>query len=236
MSPRHTPSTPPLRVRLAALGLTIAAAVFTLAAADGGDRSLEALEAGNAAFLAGDLDRALGVYQRAWSPQRAHPTLIYNLGTTWHHKGDLPQAVLWYRRGDADDPWLQENLWLARRSLGSERLPPAGVVGWLSHRHRILSVLAIACAWSALLALALPRPAPRAALLGAGLGVLLYAGAWAADRWGPQPGVVLEVCDGGATVLPAGTEAWVRRSGDIWRVAGVPDARCGADTVALVHP
>lgn len=198
---------------------------------------LAALTEGNRLFRNGQIEAAAEAYRAGYSPQAVHPTLVYNLGTAYHHLGRLPEAILWYRRaGASDDPWLEENLALARRSLKNQRLPAAGLVGFMTRHGTALRWLGIVLAWAALAALAWPR----LPLWGLGglllLCVGLYGTAVAADRWGPRPAVLLADCRTGAGELPAGTEAWVRRLAD--GSFGVDGAEivCPAETVELIFP
>lgn len=197
-----------------------------------------ALNEGNRLFRSGQLEDAVDAYSRGWAPHAAHPTLVYNLGTTLHHLGRIPEAVLWYRRaGEVEDPWLQDNLFLARRTLGSQSLPVGGVDGLLRKWDRGLRLAAIILSWL-VLAWALARPnAPVWALVAlAAVALALYGTAWTHARWGAKPAVLLADCSTGAGDLPAGTEAWVRPAADgSWRIAASSeDTVCPPDTIALI--
>ena len=197
-----------------------------------------ALNEGNRLFRNGQLERAVEVYRQGWEPENPHPTLVYNLGTALHHLGHLPEAVLWYRRAaDSNDPWLEENLWLARRSLGSQALPPGGVAGTLAGHGALLRWSAVALAWIGLLAFLAWREMPKWLLLTAFLATaVLYGTAWGLEKWGPEPAVLLVDCASPAGELPAGSEAWVKHQGDgAFRVVGT-EATCPPEAVGLVRP
>jgi tetratricopeptide (TPR) repeat protein len=218
---------------------------------------LTALNEGNRLFRNGQIQAAVEVYESGYDPAAPHPTLLYNLGTALHHLDRLPEAILWYRRaaevggavsaedgGDEapvagkGDPWLQENLWLARRSLGSEVLPAGGPLGWIGRHAGALRLTAIVLAWAALLTMiAVPRLPIWGVAATAVLALALYGGALAVDRFGPRPAVVLQDCFTPAGELPAGTEIWVRpAAGGGWRISGSDEAVCEADAVGLVVP
>ena len=197
-----------------------------------------ALSTGNRLFRDGQIEAAIAAYREGYSPSDPHPTLVYNLGAALHHLDRLPEAVLWYRRAAADDPWLEENLWLARRSLGSQLLPAGGALGFLGRHTGALRVAAIVLAWAVLASVIATARVPRRIFLGTVLlAAALYLGAVAIDRWGPRPAVILTDCIAPTGELPAGTEVWVRRSaeGD-WSVSGTADATCPAASVGLVFP
>lgn len=219
---------------IAALALTTIGAVGPGAEQD----PVAALKEGNRLFRNGQLEEAVAAYRSGYSTAMPHPTLAYNLGTTLHHLDRLPEAVLWYRRGgDSGDPWLEENLWLARRSLGSQTLPAAGLLGHLSGHTWWLEMLAVAIGWLSFLGLLLVPRLPWWSLLSAALlASFLYAGAFALHRWGPAPAVLLQDCSTPAGDLPAGTEVWVQRAGDAWRLAGSGDSFCPIDHAELVIP
>lgn len=225
---------------LLAIGGPVAIAQAEIAPEDPAEPATAALVEGNRLFQEGDLEAAAAAYRRGWDAAAPHPTLAYNLGTTLHHLGQLPEAILWYRRaGDADDSWASENLWLARRSLGSQRLPPGGFPGLLVRGEETLRWAGVAVAWIALALLVL-LPRRRAIAAGAGgLALALYLVAWGAHRWGPHPVVVLADCATAAGELPAGTEAWGRRTpGGDWHIAAASEAVCPGSTVepvATVH-
>lgn len=200
---------------------------------------LEALNEGNRLFRNGQLDDALEAYRSGYRPKTPHPTLVYNLATTLHHLDRLPEAILWYRRGaSSEDPWLEENLWLARRGLGSQILPPGGLSGHLAHLSPILRGSAIALAWLSLLGCLAWRSMPLWILpTAASLAILLYACAFGVERWGPRPAVLLTDCSTAAGDLPAGTEAWVTPVvNGSWKISGVEGASCSGESLELVFP
>lgn len=229
---------PPARRALAGLAVLVLGALLLAAGPSGTADPLTALNDGNRLFRNGQVEAAVAAYREGYSPASPHPTLLYNLATALHHLDRLPEAVLWYRRGaDSEDPWLQENLWLARRSLGSQILPPGGSLGWLTRHADALRLGAIAVAWAALM---LVIVFPRAPLWGLAVSALvaaaLYGGAASVDRWGPRPAVVLQDCYTEAGELPAGTEAWVRPQADgRFRVSG-SGAVCDRGAVELLFP
>ncbi len=200
-----------------------------------------ALDDGNRLFKSGRIEAAVEVYRRGYVPRVPrvpHPTLAYNLGTALHHLGRLPEAVLWYRRaGGSGDPWLEENLWLARRRLGSQVLPPVGPLGSLARQVDALRLAAIAAAWATFLALIAVRRFPLWGFLtSALLAGALYGAAAGVERWGPRPAVLVADCTSAAGEFPAGTEAWVRPLADgRFRVSGSA-AVCDRETVELVFP
>ncbi len=224
--------------------LFIAATAITLGLAASGKQQVDpqaALGDGNRLFRDGRFEAAVATYVEGYSKDAPHPTLLYNLGTALHHQGRLPEAILWYRRAaesGAGDPWLEENLWLARRGLGSQKLPPGGSWGWLSRRSDGLRLAAIATAWITLLLVVASSKIPNRTVVAAALlAGSFYGSAAAIERWGPQPAVVLRDCFTAAGELPAGTEAWVRpAAGGGWRISGSGDAACPAEAVELVLP
>lgn len=225
---------PIVRGLVAACALTALTGLAEEAATD----PLAALNEGNRLFRNGELEAAVEAYRAGYSPDAPNPTLAYNLGTALHHLGRLPEAILWYRRaGDSDDPWLAENLWLARRSLGTRALPAGGLVGVLAPRPDVLRWLAVLCAWGAAAAVVARRKLPLwTAAAAFAACVALYGGGAALERWGPRPAVLLETCRTSAGELPAGTEAWVRRQDDGSFKVATAEAVCPAESVALVDP
>lgn len=235
---RHRPLRP-----LLAVALTVAGALALLAfsrdeAAPDVD-PVAALAEGNRLFRGERLEEAIDAYRQGWDPAAPHPTLVYNLATTLHRLERLPEAILWYRRAAeiSRDPWLEDNLWLARRTLGSQTLPPGGVDGLLARWGGTLRIAAVVCAWAVALLVVAAR-APR--WLPVALAVLafaLYGMAAAGERWAARPAVVMRDCSTEAGDLPAGTEAWVRPLADgRWRIAArSTDAICPPEAVALVE-
>lgn len=223
------------------VALLLLAPVAPLAASD----STSALRRGNRLFREGDLAAALEAYAQGLAPEPAEsglaPLLAYNLGATAHRLGRLPEALLWYRRAErglADDPWLLDNLTLAREALGAIRHPPPGFAGWLADQEGRAAAAGIAVAWGAL-ALALlghGRVAPRAILVTAAAAGVLYGASALPGVVGPFPAVLLEECSAPAGELPAGSEVWVVPApGARWRLAGGAEpASCHAGAVALI--
>jgi hypothetical protein len=227
------------------------AAVFVLVLAGGPGHSgqetvangeavdpIAALTEGNRLFRNGQIEAAAEAYRAGWAPEVSHPTLFYNLGTAYHHLGRLPEAVLWYRRaGASEDPWLEENLQMARSRLGTWEVRPEGLAGVLARRGVVFRssaiVLAVAAFVVALAGSRLPIWALGVLLLS---GVTLYGSAAAVERWGPRPAVLLADCETEAGELPAGTEAWVRRLDDgTFRVEGA-GVVCPGEGVELIFP
>ena len=196
-----------------------------------------ALREGNALFRDGDLEAALRAFAADWDPAAPDPLLAYNLGATAHRLGRLPEAIVWYRRAQlagGSDPWLGENLDLARRELALP--PPAGPPGlaaWAARRDGELRLSTIALSWAALLALFTRRGGAWAPATLAALVVLVGGAALAARVWGPRPAVLVAACGD----LAAGSEVWVDAGAEGWRVAGGDRERpCPAPAVALLRP
>ena len=187
-------------------------------------------------FEQGLYEEAAAVYAANLDPERPNATVIYNLATALHHQGELPQAILWYLRGDGEDPWLQENLFLARRSLGSQRLQLDGLYGVL-HRHgKWLGFALIAWIWlSGLPALLLPKAGARIAIVAALAGTLTYLSLAGLQLNSPQQVVLLQDCEIGAAKLPAGTEAWARPVTEGWKIHGDSEAICPTGTLEPVN-
>lgn len=227
-------------VALARAGGLVLCALLWIGAGEAVDRvdPMAALNEGNRLFRDGRLEEAAAAYRAGFDPRAPHPTLVYNLGTTLHHLDRLPEAILWYRRaGDSEDAWLRDNLWLARRTLGSQSLPPGGFDGLMGRHAGAFSIAGIVMAWLAVALIAIRR-APRWSWLSAlGLALGLYGVAVAGAHWASRPAVLLQDCRADAGELPAGTEAWVRpRDDGQWRIAARDAALCPADAVALVQP
>lgn len=208
------------------------------AAADRTEPDL-ALREGNRLFEEGELEEAMAAYAAGYGrgASEIDPLLAYNLGTTAHHLGRLPEALLWYRRAQAaahDDPWLRENLNLLRRSLGAPDGPaPLWAAG--ARAGRWLSVAGVVLAWVALALFALRRG--RGLLVPiALLSCATFAGGFLLDRKGPRTGVLLETCPAGQDGLPAGTEVVVLPDGPGFRLLGHSGLRCPGEVIGLVEP
>jgi hypothetical protein len=205
-----------------------------------------ALREGNHLFRGGDLDAALDAYTAGWDG--SDPVLAYNLGTTAHHLGRLPEALLWYRRAEAGlagDPWLRDNLRLARAQLRAEGRTaaphgPASWAFWMESRPGLLAA-GVILAWGALLLLLLPlRPALRRRTFGpaALLSCLAFGAGLLLPRIGPRPAVLLQDCTDRRGTLPSGSEVWVTSAADReWHVLdGREEAlRCPAGGIGLVE-
>lgn len=204
---------------------------------------LAALAAGNQAVEAGQLDQAALAYRRGFDPAAVHPTLAYNLGSTLHQLGRLPEAILWYRRAllpastkASADPWLDDNLLLARRTLGSQSAGHPDLWAALREYSGPLTGAAVALSW---LAAAVFWMAPRRrgiALGGLAAALGIAAVAWCSHGLGAREAVLLADCATGAGSLPAGSELWVVADGADYRLAGSQDARCPASAVELIRP
>lgn len=197
-----------------------------------------ALTDGNRLFRNGQLEEAVEAYRAGYAAADPHPTLAYNLGTTYHQLNRLPEAILWYRRAGEGDPWRQENLWLARRTLGSQVMEPSGALGRLFPLAEGLRFVAIALSWLILIALIASSKMPRWLIVAVGvLAFALFAIALVAERWSPRPAVLLEDCFSEDGELPAGTEVWVRpRPDGDWTVSGTDGVVCSAGSAELIFP
>ncbi len=267
-SPAGTRRTARNWLPLVVAGIGLALATLTLGPAmvpgsgglGGGDPARAATAAlleGNRLARGGDGEAAVAAYAAGW-PARgraeggADAALAYNLGTTLHRMGRLPEALVWYRRAAElapGDPWVADNLELVRVELAAPRHPAPGLAGRLAGDRRVLDVTAVALAWLALALHVLRGPLARrlgprwksitgaAWLLPAGLALALWATGAAFAAWGPRPAVLLQPCGGAGGPLPAGSEVWVAPAGDgQWRVAtGAPGRLCPGPSVARIE-
>ncbi len=201
---------------------------------------LLALANGNQAVLDGDLEAATLAYQSGYEPGAVHPALAYNLGTTLHQLGRLPEAILWYRRASeaekTGDPWLEDNLLLARRTLGSQIAGQPGA--WAELRRNAGSLIAVSLLFSWLGATIWQLAPRRRALAFSGLilAVVLQSAAWLSFELAANEAVLLQDCKTSAGTLPAGSELWVVSEETRFRIAGSRDATCPAEGLELIHP
>lgn len=207
-----------------------------------------ALREGNRLFRAGRLEAAMEAYRAGWEADGESPVLAYNLGTTAHHLGRLPEAVLWYRRaerlsGGRPDRWLAENLERARRSLDASRLPPPAPWRWLMPPTTLLLSIAALAAWLCL-GLVVMRPrlggrAARVAVVAGLLAAVALAATVASRLLAPEPAVLIAECVGTEDRLPMGSEVWVRRreEGDyrVYRPHREPLV-CPPESIILLTP
>ena len=212
------------------------------AAAAAGADPLTALAEGNQAVAAGNLEAAAAAYQRGYDKGPVHPTLAYNLGTTLHQLGRLPEAILWYRRAtpdgksDAADPWLADNLLLARRTLGSQNAGHPDFWAGLRRQASLLTGIAIALSWLAAASLLLAPGRRPFAWAGLAAALALATAAFLSFSLGAREAVLLRDCSTSAGALPAGSELWVVPDASGYRVAGSRDATCPADALELIAP
>jgi tetratricopeptide (TPR) repeat protein len=234
---------------VAVAGLALAPLPALVRGAGGGRAPTEveaALRAGNRLYREGRLAEAMTAYAAGWPPHRSAvagaAVLAYNLGTTAHRRGRLAEAVLWYRRAAAarlDDPWLDDNLALARAQAGGRALPPTGLLAHLAAAAPLPEAATVVLAWMALalfaLALSGRHSARRAWPAVAGLALLAWAAVALAAR-GPRPAVLLAPCAGAGGGLPAASEVWVGRSSDGRRpvLGGPAGLSCPEPAVGLV--
>ncbi len=228
-----------------------------------------ALAEGNRLVRVGRPEEAITAYAAGWPAtgrlRRAggpEAILAYNLGTTAHRLRRLPEAILWYRRAQAarlDDPWLVENLELARAEAAATVLPVPGMAARTTPATGLLAAAAVALAWVALvlylLALLAPHPEaagraspppastenrrpPRRSWAVAAVAALgLWAAAAAVEAWAPRPAVLLDRCEGPSGALPAASEIWVggETGGGREVFGGPPGLVCPGRAVGLVE-
>ncbi|HEX5758046.1 MAG TPA: hypothetical protein VF121_02530 [Thermoanaerobaculia bacterium] len=210
--------------------------LFFTAAVQAQEGGVPGLVEGNRMFRDGEVEGAARAYFAGWRGTR-DPVLAYNLGTAAHRLGRLPEAVLWYRRAEdglGGDPWLRDNLALARQALGPPGVPAAGPLALLAERRDLLRWSGAALAWVALPLGWWRRRAARWALGGvAVLACAAFAGGTLLALRGPSPAVLLEEC---GESLAAGSEVWVLPERGGWRVLGAPGGLlCPGAAVAPVE-
>jgi hypothetical protein len=234
---------------LAALGVTLGALALALPAARRAGTSADpaaALREGNRLVRSGRLEEALAAYAAGWSPAAAHGgaggVLAYNLGTTAHRLRRFPEAVLWYRRAAAaglDDPWLTDNLELARAEAGAIELPAPGALARLAAHSGALAAAGVALAWLAVaawLVAAAGRGPWWGWLAAGGAAVAVFGGAALLGARGPEPAVLLAACGAGDAGLAAASEVWVgpAKGGRRAVLGAAPGLRCPEQQVAAV--
>jgi tetratricopeptide (TPR) repeat protein len=117
------------------------------------------LQDGNRAYHNQDFAQAIDSYERLLQQGVASAALYHNLGNAYYRSGDLPRAVLQYKRGlrlAPKDEQLQQNLRLARQQLPGNivNIQQSGVVSfWLSLQEslsaRAWSIIGILGLWLA---------------------------------------------------------------------------------------
>jgi hypothetical protein len=224
------------------LGVLVTALLLALHGSGAADPEA-ALAAGNRLFEKDEIEAALraysGGYAAGTSPEDG--VLAYNAGTCALRLGRLPEALLWFRRAEAEaagDPWLRDNLILTRRSLGDLAAEDPGWAVWLQGRHGF-TVAGVVLAWTVLGLLVLAPRLSRLSLAALALAACAaFATGWLLERSGPRPAVLLAACPEPRSGLPAGSEVWARPAKDgAWHVLG--DGRrllCPAPAVGLVKP
>ena len=99
------------------------------------------------------------------------------------------------------------------------------------------AVAGIVLAWAAFGLLVAKRSLHPGWLAALGLlSVAVFAAGLGAGRIGPRPAVLLEPCPAAEDGLPAGSEVWVRRAGEGWRVQGRDGFLCPGPAIGLVEP
>lgn len=133
-------------------------------AADSSDGPAQLWESANAAYVAGDYDRAVGDYTRILDGGLHSAALYYNLANALFKRGELGRAILYYNRAlrlSPSDEDIRHNLEYAERMTKDniEAVPEFFLATWLRSVRSSLScsawtVLSLA-AFAALLALGL---------------------------------------------------------------------------------
>lgn len=241
-----------LRTTIATAGLLAAALAGDAAAAPSGQTDEAAgptapWEEANAAYRAGEFDRAILVY-RELLDQHSDPRLEADLAAALWRAGRRGEAVVHYRRALAREPrnvTLRADLGRLRSELGLPATGWSAALGWLS-LDEILWML-LAASWLGFAAFAAGRGSRRVALPVVALTALLAAAAAARGWTGSRPvAVVLRpaqvaAAPGGAPIveLTEGTEVQVlERRTESWRVraAGSPAGWVSADLVRAIDP
>ena len=180
-------------------------------------------------------------YLRGYDADLPHSILFYNLGTTAQHLGRLPESILWYRRAETlspGDPWLRENLEIARDTLGLRPYSAPGFLGGISRNRRALYYLAALLAWGgAIVWLLRSRHSPLVPVVLLGSGLFVYTGTLMASRSAPAAAVLIKDCASTTGDLPAGSEIWVVRSGaeTVEVAAGGLSLHCPLEAVARLQ-
>lgn len=216
-------------------------------------------DAANAALAAGDLAGAAAGYEKVVAAGGTGGDVWFNLGNVYYRQGELPRAVLAWRRAelrDPRDPDVAANLEFARRKL-PDRLDVARrhpsfapwQVALTVDEARWLGWAAVGLGLLAAAGRGLTSRFPLAGVGGAAAagGLTLLAGAWAQERL-PPGGVVLaeEVSaqsdlGGGVTLftLHGGAEVEVTEQAAGKVQIRLPDGRRGwvaAEAVGVVDP
>ncbi len=223
------------------VSLVLAGVMAAMAVENGpsGDQ-VSKLREGNRLYREGRLEEAREVYLAGFDPESPHPVLAYNLATTFHHLGELPEAILWYRRAEAanpGDPWMRDNLFSARASLGLQPYASPGMSGLVSRHATSLSYAGALLAWIGLILWIVgPRKSAVLALSLVGVGTLLFAATIGISRGAPRAAVILVECTGAEGDLPAGSEIWITEATDenVLVVAGPVTLECPRGAVAPV--
>ncbi len=230
----------PLALLLGALAPLVVLGAVAMADAQSADEQVGSLREGNRLYREGRLEEARDAYLTGYSPESPHPVLAYNLATTAHHLGSVPEAILWYRRAAATnpgDPWMQENLASARAALGLQPYPAPGLSGLVSRHQTLLLYAGALFAWAGLLLwIARQRRSAAVAFILLGIGVVIFSATLATSRSAPRAAVVLEDCSADEGDLPAGSEIWVTERTEVgFRVvAGNATLECPSAAIALV--
>lgn len=158
---------------------------------------------GAAAFDDGRLDDAVSTWEQGLEGGRPSGLLLFDLGSAWYRKGDMPRAVAYYRAAQRRRPRdgdVHHNLALARSELGAVPPPVGPPRVWMAvvtpGELALLGVLLCGLGSGLLLASRLrgrPWRLPGAAALGAGAVVVGLS--WSGSRADEGASVVVVVDD-----------------------------------------
>jgi tetratricopeptide (TPR) repeat protein len=115
-------------LRIVELFLLVLVALQTLPMAVHASPVQDLAAEGDAAYRAGQFERAIDIYQRVITGGYISGPLLYNMGNAWYKRGDLGRAILYYQRAKRMMPHNRDvryNLDLARsRTVDRIEQPP----------------------------------------------------------------------------------------------------------------
>ena len=100
---------------------------------------------GNAAYVEGNYEQALTLYQKVEEAGVASASLYYNMGNTYYKMRDFPHAILYYEKAaklDPSDEDIQANLAIANLAVVDKInvIPKPFVVKWRDGLRALLPV------------------------------------------------------------------------------------------------